>query len=255
MKQVVFFSSFIILLLLGQLYCEAQENQESQENDKIAATSPEPRDGKWWKDRHEKKLADLKKAEKVDLLWIGDSITHSWEGGGKKVFDEYYSKRNPFNIGYSGDRTEHVIWRLQNGEVEGISPKLVVMMIGTNNTGHRKDKPEHTAAGINVILEELEKRLPESKILLLGVFPRDQSQDGEKRQINVGINKLIKKFADDKRVFFKDISAEFLDDEGNLPKSIMPDALHPNAKGYKIWADAIEEDIKKLMGEKETDDG
>ena len=223
--------------------------QEPQDS-KIAATTAEARKNDWWQKRHQQKLAALKKAEQVDLLWIGDSITHSWENGGKKVFQEYYGNRNAFNIGYSGDRTEHVIWRLQNGEVDGISPKLIVMMIGTNNTGHRQDRPENTAAGIKVILAELKKRLPESRVLLLGVFPRDRNKDGRLRKINLGINERIRNLADNETVFFLDIGFHFLDKDGTLPKSVMPDALHPNPAGYKIWAEALEPHIKKLMGEK-----
>ena len=121
------------------------------------AVTPENRPDKWWSDRHAEKLKQLKSQESVDLLMIGDSITHGWEGRGKQVWAEFYAKRNAFNIGYGGDRTEHVIWRLQHGEVEGISPKLAVIMIGTNNTGHRQDPPEQTAAGIKKILAELKK--------------------------------------------------------------------------------------------------
>ncbi len=245
MKYVIF--PVIVLILVNAMELSGQESQE----DKIKATSPEPRKDQWWQNRHKQKLAALEKVKgSVDLLWIGDSITHSWEGRGKKVFQEFYGKRKAFNIGYSGDRTEHVIWRLQNGEVEGISPKLVVMMIGTNNTGHRQDKPENTAAGIKSILAEISKRLPESKVLLLGVFPRDQKKDGRLRKINDGINAIIKDYADDKSVYFLDIGEKFLDKDGNLPKSIMPDALHPNEAGYKIWAESIEAKVKELMGEK-----
>jgi beta-glucosidase len=203
----------------------------------------------WWGKRHEEKLAAKEAMEKVDLLWIGDSITHSWENGGKEVWKKYYGDRNAFNIGFSGDRTEHVLWRLENGEVEGIEPKLAIMMIGTNNTGHRKEKPELTAAGIKAILEQLDKRLPETKILLLGVFPRDKSPNGEMRMINEGINAIIKDYADNEQVFYMDIGGLFLDDDGTLPESIMPDALHPNKKGYEIWAEAVEEKIAQLLGE------
>ena len=215
----------------------------------VAALKPEDRKDDWWQKRHEEKLAGLKKQEKVDLLMIGDSITHGWEGGGKKTWDEFYAKRNAFNIGYSGDRTEHVIWRLQHGEVDGISPKLAVIMIGTNNTGHRKDKPENTAAGIKEILHELSERCPETKILLLGVFVRGATPDDELRKINDGINTIIKSYADNKKVFYLDINDKFLDKDSNLPKSVMPDLLHPNEAGYQIWAEAMEPTIKKLLGE------
>ena len=211
------------------------------------AVAPESRPDKWWSDRHAEKLKQLKATESVDLLMIGDSITHGWEGRGKQVWSEYYAKRNAFNIGYSGDRTEHVIWRLQHGEVDGISPKLAVIMIGTNNTGHRQDPPEQTAAGIKMILDELKKRLPKTKVLLLAVFPRGATTDDKLRKINTGINKIIKKFSKRKKVHFLNINAKFLDDDGTLSKDVMPDLLHPHEKGYRMWAEAMESKIKKLI--------
>jgi beta-glucosidase len=202
----------------------------------------------WWMPRHEEKLEALK-GRQVDLLMIGDSITHSWENGGKAVWEKYYADRNAFNIGFSGDRTENVLWRLQHGAVDGISPKLAVVMIGTNNTGHRQDEPAHTAAGVRAILDELQTRLPKTKILLLAIFPRGADAGNRLRKINDATNAIIAEFADDQRVFYLDINDEFLDDDGTLPKSIMPDLLHPNPKGYEIWAAAMEPMIKRLMGE------
>jgi len=204
---------------------------------------------KWWQSRHDQKLADLKKMEKVDLLMIGDSITHGWEGRGKKVWDEYYAKRNAFNIGFSGDRTENVLWRLQHDALKGISPKLAVIMIGTNNTGHRQDPADETAAGIKAIIIELQKQLPKTKILLLAIFPRGAKTDDPLRQLNTGINEIIVSYADDKSVFFLDVNSEFLEDDGTLPKSIMPDLLHPHEAGYATWAKAMESTIASLMGE------
>ena len=204
---------------------------------------------KWWQPRHDQKLADLKKMEKVDLLMIGDSITHGWENRGKKVWDTHYAKRNAFNIGFSGDRTEHVLWRLQHGAVKGISPKLAVIMIGTNNTGHRQDPAEETAAGIKAIIAELQKQLPETKILLLAIFPRGAKSDDPLRKLNASINEIIAGYADGKQVCFLDINAEFLEEDGTLPKSVMPDLLHPHEAGYATWAKAMEPSIAKLMGE------
>ena len=202
---------------------------------------------KWWLPRHELKLAERKVMPRVDLLMIGDSITHSWESGGKPVWDQYYSDRNALNLGFSGDRTEHVLWRLQNGAVDDINPKLAVLMIGTNNTGHRQEDPSHTAAGIKRIIEELQARLPDMKILLLGVFPRAEKPDAGLRKINDKINQLIREYADNESVWYLDLGDKFLDEQGQLPKSIMPDFLHPNRKGYEIWAEAMEPLISKLM--------
>ncbi len=204
----------------------------------------------WWMPRHQEKLEAIKKQEKVDLLMIGDSITHGWESGGRKVWDEYYAKRNAFNLGFSGDRTEQVLWRFQHGEIDGISPKLAVVMIGTNNTGHRQDKPEDTAAGIKAIIGQLRERLPETKILLLAIFPRGEKPEDSLRKLNDATNKILATCADNEHVFFLDINKRFLDENGVLSKSIMPDRLHPNAEGYAIWAEAMEPMIQKLMGEK-----
>ena len=202
---------------------------------------------KWWMPRHQEKLAEKEKMEQVDLLFVGDSITHGWENGGKPVFDEYYKDRNTLNIGFSGDRTEHVLWRFQHGAIDGIKPKLAVVMIGTNNTGHRMDPAEETALGVQFILSELKQRLPETKVLLLGIFPRDADSNGKHRVRNDEINAMIKDFADEKRVHFLDIGDKFLESDGVLPKSIMNDLLHPNKKGYEIWAQAMEPMIEKLM--------
>lgn len=240
--------------LFAVLTAPGSVSSAGAEEIKAKATVPEVQTAKWavkwWGQRHEQKLKDLKATEgKVDLLMIGDSITHGWEGRGKKVWDEFYAKRNAFNIGYSGDRTEQVIWRLQHGEVEGISPKLAVIMIGTNNTGHRQDPPKETAAGIKLIIEELKERTPKTKILLLAIFPRGAKSDDKLRQINDGTNDIIKGYADDETVFFLDINKTFLEEDGTLPKSVMPDLLHPHEAGYRMWAEAMEPTIAKLLGE------
>ena len=218
------------------------------------ALIPEPQNAKWaiqwWGKRHDMKKYERKAmGNDVELLMVGDSITHGWENAGKPTWNNYYANRKALNIGFSGDRTEHVIWRLQNGAMDDIKPKAAVIMIGTNNTGHRKETPAHTAAGIRRVVEEIHLRSPETKILLLGVFPRGATPDDELRKINVAINEQIQHLDDRDYVTYLDISDKFLDDEGNLPKSIMPDLLHPNAKGYEIWAEAMEPKLKELLGD------
>ncbi|MFC1766419.1 GDSL-type esterase/lipase family protein [Planctomycetota bacterium] len=205
----------------------------------------------WWMPRHEEKLAFVKQyGKQVKLLFIGDSITHSWEKAGRLVWDEYYGKRYAFNLGFSGDRTEQVLWRLQHGEIDGLSPQVVVLMIGTNNTGHRQDPAADTAAGVTAILDELKTRLPETKILLLAVFPRASSDENPLRRLNAEINKKLAPLADNQRVFFLDINHIFLEKDGRLPRNVMPDLLHPNAMGYQLWAQAMEPTLRQLLGEK-----
>ncbi|MCA9263856.1 MAG: GDSL family lipase [Planctomycetales bacterium] len=237
----------VIAVQLGlPLFARAEEAVAERSKSLI----PEVQNGDWWMPRHEQKLADLKKQGQVDLLMIGDSITHGWESGGKEVWNKYYADRHPFNIGFSGDRTEQVLWRLEHGEVDGIAPKLAVIMIGTNNTGHRQDPAAETAEGIKEIVQQLRQRLPETKILLLAIFPRGATTEDKLRKINDEINGIICHYADDEHVFYLNINDTFLDDDGTLPKSVMPDLLHPNPQGYALWAEAMEPTIAKLLGDK-----
>ena len=147
----------------------------------------------------------------------------------------------------AGERTEDTLGHIAGGVLDGLSPKAVVIMIGTNNIGHFSDeKPEWTAAGVKKIIEEVRAKLPKSKVLLLGVFPRDK-KGSAKRVAVEGINAIISKYDDGKTVRYLDITGKFLDAAGEIPKEIMPDGLHPNADGYKLWADAMKPLLDELM--------
>lgn len=213
---------------------------------KPAAVVPVPRTESWWTTRHEQVLTHIHQG-KMDLLLIGDSITQGWADSGRRIWDAYYGRRHAMNLGFAGDRTEHVLWRLNHGEIEGMAPKLVVLMIGTNNTGQRHDPPEETAAGIQAILTTLRMRLPGTKILLLGVFPRSASTDDPFRRLNAAINDRLRHYADNQQVFFLDLSRRFLDDRGRLSQDLMPDYLHPSERGYQVWADGMEDVIRALL--------
>jgi beta-glucosidase len=205
----------------------------------------------WWLPRHQEKLAEIQRRkanhEKTDLIFVGDSITHNWEKVGLPVWNRYYSKYHALDLGFGGDRTENILWRLQHGEIDGIDPKVVVLMCGTNNTGARHEDPRRTAAGIHRVIEQLQRHLPKAKVLLLAVFPRDEKPDSELRKLNDGVNKIISGFADNKRVFFLDISKSLMSPDGIVSRDIMPDLLHPNEKGYEIWAKAMAPTLQRLM--------
>ncbi len=210
-----------------------------------SAVLPEPRGGGWMK-RHNK-MNEQANSGGHDLLFIGDSITQGWEGKGRQVWEKYYRNRKALNLGISGDRTEHVIWRLDHGNLrKQQNARVAVVMIGTNNTGHHMQDPRETADGIGRILSTLRARCPKTRVLLLGVFPRDPLPGGEKRGLNVAINKIIEKFDDGERVHFLDIGDRFLAEDGRLTRDIMPDFLHLSPKGYEIWAEAIEPKLKEL---------
>ena len=214
----------------------------AQENDAI---QPVPRDANWMK-RHDSFNARVKEGN-VDLLFIGDSITQGWEGAGKAAWSEKYGKRNAVNLGIGGDRTQHVLWRLDNGNIDGIKPKLAVLMIGTNNSG--QNTSEQIAEGITAIDTKLRDKLPETKVLILAVFPRGADGTNKNRMVNEGANQIVAKLADGKNIEYLDIGPKFLDDKGNLSKEVMPDLLHLNPASYQTWADAIEPHVARMMGE------
>lgn len=218
-----------------------------------AAIVPEPRSAAWVT-RHEG-FVEIARKGNVDLLFLGDSITDAWRtaGKGKEIWDREFAPLRAANFGISGDRTQHVLWRIQNGELDGISPKVIVMMIGTNNTGFEPDKttlrskPAEIVEGVSTILKMIKTKLPKTKVLLLAVFPRGEKPDHPQRlqvnQVNAGLAKL----ANGKNVQYLDIGAKFLAADGTLPKDIMPDSLHPNAAGYEIWAKEIKKPVTALL--------
>jgi beta-glucosidase len=201
---------------------------------------PTERSEDWWQQRHQQKLTELQKINTtVEILFLGDSITHEWEVEGEQFWQQHFAHRHAFNLGFAGDRTEHLLWRIQNGELEKLSPQWIVLLIGTNNAGHRLDPPEDIAIGVQVILEELRHRLPSSKVLLMAIFPRSRNTNKPMRQRVDATNTLIKEFTDGKQIHWLDINNQFLTEDGILLESVMPDLLHLNHSQYDLWAQAV----------------
>lgn len=205
------------------------------------AIKPVPREAGWLK-RHEAFVAQAKEGG-VEILFVGDSITDGWRN--RALWKERYAPLKAADFGIGGDRTEHVLWRLQNGELDGIKPKVIVLMIGTNNT--RNNSAPEIVEGITAIVKEFRTRLPDSKVLLLGVFPRDAQPNTPNRVKIKEINTSIAKLDDGRHVKYLDIGEKFLEPDGTMSKEIMPDFLHPSDKGYQIWADAMQETLISLL--------
>jgi len=198
--------------------------------------------------KHQANLAVAAQGD-AELLFVGDSITDFWrnaEGNfaGKPVMDKYFGKWKVANFGIAGDTTQGVLYRLQNGEGKGFSPRAIMVMIGTNNTA--RNSAAEIAEGVGAVVLELQKDFPQAKILLLGIFPRGRPTDPV-RGVIADINRTIAKLDDGKRVHYLDIGAGFLDANGNIPADVMSDALHPSTKGYEIWANAVDEPLARLM--------
>ena len=181
----------------------------------------------------------------VDVLFLGDSITQGWADNA--VWKQRYVPRKPANFGIGGDTTQNVLWRIENGALIGIDPKVVVLLIGTNNLGIHDDSPDDVAKGVGAIVRSIHRRSPGTKVLLLAVFPRDEQPGTKFRKAIAAINPQIAKLDDGKTVRFLDIGEKFLSADGTLPKDVMPDALHPNANGYKIWVESVQPTLDELM--------
>jgi lysophospholipase L1-like esterase len=198
------------------------------------ATYPVPRTE--WFAKFQSNLDKLKDGP-YDLVFDGDSITDFWQTTGQAVFKAHYGAIKAADFAISGDQTQHVLWRLQHGELEGQNPKLILLMIGTNNQGQ---DPKEVAQAIKMIIGEYETRCPAAHILLQGIFPRGEKAHNPSRQWIDQVNKIISTYDDGKRVTYIFFGDKFLQPDGTLTKEIMPDFLHPSAQGYEIWAGAIQ---------------
>jgi hypothetical protein len=211
----------------------------------VMQTEEEP--AQWWESRHNSINKRLKEGN-VDLLFIGNSIIHGWENSGKEYWNLYYKHRNAVNMGFGWDRTQHVIWRIDHTNFENLTPKLAIVLVGINNWPNTS---EEIADGIIMICKKLREKLPMMKILLLAIFPSDQTPTDNRRKMEKA-SLLASKIADGKMIYYLDISKEFLEQDGTISIDIMPDYIHPSNKGYKIWAEAMEPTIAKLLVEEEV---
>jgi beta-glucosidase len=222
--------------------------------------------------RHAEKVRQVKSG-KYDLVLVGDSITHTvgeMPGGIyeplKAVWDRHYAPRNAINLGHNGFRTENILWNLMNGELDfAESPKLFVLLIGTNNTDDRNFRRVHSAAqildGTRAIVDLIRRRHPRSKVLVLRIFPRGgDGEEGVAARVFHGSKQCVETcreagaltagLADGKHVFWLDVNRTFLRPDGTIDTRLMPDLLHPNLAGAEAWARAIEPTVSRLLGEK-----
>ena len=202
----------------------------------------------FFQSKHQANL-EVAKQGVSEVLFMGDSITDFWRSeqgvmAGKPVLDKYFGHLKVANFGIAGDTTQGVLYRLKHGEGQGFSPKAVMLMIGTNNTG--RNTAAEIAEGIGAIVLELQKDFPKAKILLLAIFPRSAPNDPVRATI-AEINSIIARLHDGDRVHYLDIGAKFLDANGAIPQEVMSDALHPTSRGYEIWAQAVKEPLEQLI--------
>jgi len=183
----------------------------------------------------------------IGLIYVGDSIVEHFDNQGTDVWAHYYAGRNALNLGISGDRTENVLWRLIHGNIDGIAPKLAIVMIGQNNGGHNTAK--EIGNGVAAIVQQLRVKLPETKILVLGIFPRREKNSPERAVLSAA-NEIASTLADGKTVYYMNINHLFERPDGSIIQSLMYDFEHPTPLGHRVWAEAIEPTVSELMGDR-----
>ena len=182
-----------------------------------------------------------------DIEFIGDSITQGWETRGSNVWQQYYGHRKAINMGVGGDRTQHVLWRFEQGQLDGINAKTAVVMIGTNNSSKDDNSEADILEGVNAIVNQIRQRQPNTKILLMAIFPRGSTFSTQRGKI-LQVNEALAKLDDGQNIFYFDIGPQLIQNNGSISKDMMRDYLHPGEAGYKIWAAAIEPKLKEILG-------
>jgi lysophospholipase L1-like esterase len=237
-------STFLVSALLAALSVASSSSLFAH-----SAVEPVPRGDEWWRNRHKSINENVAKlGREAQVIFIGDSITQGWEGAGREVWERYYAPRKAINLGIGGDRTQHVLWRLDNGNLEGIEPKAAVVMIGTNNSNGEDNSVEQIADGVTAIVKKLREKLPSTKVLLVAIFPRSENPSPQRGKI-LQVNQIIRKLADNQNVFWVDFGHKFVKSNGAIPAELMPDYLHLSPAGYQIWAESIESRLARILGE------
>lgn len=238
------FQTFLTVIALTAITGFAAPAAEMESTTPVAAkTNGE----KWWNGNCERIDADIKKMEgEIDVAFVGDSITARWRDS--ENWKQHWDSYRAVNMGIGGDQTQHVLWRLQNGDLDGYKAKLFVVMIGTNNMWSKEPDPAQAAAGVKAVIDLIQSKQPQAKILLMSILPTGEKPNPG-REKRMAVNELISKFAGGS-VEYMDITAKYLEADGTISKEVMHDFLHLAPKGYDIWAESISAKVKETVGGK-----
>ena len=206
-----------------------------------------------WVSKHTE-LVEKAKRDNIDLYFEGDSITRRWEATHNANWDQNFGGWRAADFGAGGDRTQNVLYRIEHGELDGVNPKVIVLLIGTNNVGFVPVKGsdealvEDITKGIKACLDVFQQKAPKAKILLMGITPRNTNGSTALMPTINKINQRIAKFANNKRIKYLNINDTLADNDGKLYEGMTDDGLHLTDKGYQIWADAMKPLLIKWLG-------
>ncbi len=212
-------------------------------------TNPVPREGDAYQRFMQLNQRVKENQGQAEVIFLGDSITQGWEGTGREVWAKYYEPRHALNLGIGSDHTQHVLWRLDHGNLDGLKPKVAVVLIGVNNIPDEKNTPRQVLEGVTAVVQKLREKLPATKVLLLGIFPFREDFCAQRAKA-LQVNQALHRLDDGQWIIFRDIGHLFIQPDGRISKDIMRDFLHPTPAGYRLWAEAIEPDLAAMLGEK-----
>jgi beta-glucosidase len=245
---------FLVMSLLVHGTCHVEpgtgDSLAADHSDTIPSrfTMPEAYGDRDWRLKRLAELNEIARRGGIDLVFLGDSITQGWNGAGKQVWAKYYARRRAANFGMDADRAQHVLWRIEQGHFERIRPKVVILLIGTNNASNGETAQE-IADGVEAVVRRLRAKIPESKLLLLAIFPAGEQPDNPQRMKAAAANVVLRTIADGRMVRYLDIGDRFMNRDGTIPQNLMPDFLHLSPDGYEVWAEAIEPALQEMLGE------
>lgn len=209
------------------------------------ALRPVPQTPAWWTKHFQQINQEVKDGGEAELVFIGDSLTALWRFNGRHAWSHYYRHRKALNLGAAGDQIQHTLWRLQHGNLEGLSPRLAVLMIGVNNI---YQPVAHVTSGIGKTIKLLRRKLPRTRILVLGILPYGERPGRQRRKI-AQVNTIVSRLADGQWIHVLNIGDLFVNPDGTISQELMPDYLHLTPMGYELWAGAMEPKILELLGE------
>ncbi|MFO7177246.1 MAG: GDSL-type esterase/lipase family protein [Pseudomonadota bacterium] len=220
------------------------------ESDAPDRPAPRSRDYPWmsrerWLERHVSLRAiDPERKRRAQVVFLGDSIVEGWD---EAIFDQYFGRHHALRFGIGGDTTQNVLWRIAEGELVGIDPRVLVLLIGTNNFGLEAATGDAVARGVEAVVQTLTKELPRARILMLAILPREELPDAKLRKDVAAANALIRTLADGDRIVFADLGGHFLDAAGRIPSALMEDFLHPTVEGYRVLSAALAPVLTPLL--------